>query len=619
MLHPYDPLLEKPGLQRVVEEYVSGKNVVLIAPTGYGKTILSTKLVRIAREKGISAGLIHVVPYRALVRQIYEEKFKHVYPSVGYQSMDELGQDKSPYYLRELVVTTLDSFVYNMYRIPVAEAFKVIEGKKTHGHYYPVLASILTSTVVFDEAHMYLGAESITGKEDERESLEFIMAALEYLSSIDVPIIVETATMHSSIASKVTSILARGRETTIIYVGDQNTQVKNILKLLSNYPGKVKVEVVYDPDFYEKHSFDWKTKFVQEDDALRMVQEVCNSEPVLVVRNTVARAIETHRKLADTCRSVLVHSLLSNFDREKALKEAQKVFSKAGIIVATQVIEAGVEVNARILITDPAPIENLSQRAGRLCRERYGKMFEECRNPNRGAEIYVIKGEPEKLSEVYNKDRVRDLLTKLSVELQHGEKRVDWRLLSARSYGKISFTEILESTISPKIKEPAESYTVAKYFLESDATPKTLLSILERLNMWLSRASVLVNVLIPPYKERKIDELEIVTVDALRLINHELNSKEKCLEYENDYPKVVLVGYMGDKLTYVESRLVKSLDELYRLAFAGTRNLKRLIDGLTSYVAHPKISPLHGIASIYFIARTDCYRRGEGLGLHSFR
>jgi CRISPR-associated endonuclease/helicase Cas3 len=606
-------ILERPGLQKAIESFEKSRNVVLVAPTGYGKTVLSTRLVKIARETGISAGLIHVVPFRALVRQIYEEKFRGAYPSVGYQSMDEVEpRDKSPYYLRELVVTTLDSFIYNLYRVPVAEMFKVVGGRGTLGHYYPVLASIMTSTVVFDEAHVYLGAEVATGEEDERESLEFVLAALVYLARAKIPVIVETATMHSSVISRVAEVLSRAnRGVDIIYVGERNLQVEGILRQLGRTPS-TSVEVVEDRGFYERSAIEWTTKLIDEESALRVAIELCQSEPVLVVRNTIARSIDTYKKLRGVCDVTLIHSLLSNSDREKALGEVIKIVERrSGLIVSTQLIEVGVEVGSRILITDPAPIENLSQRAGRLCREKYKSIFETCRE--RGAEVYVIKGDPEKLAEVYNKNRVREVLNTLTTEIAKSERRFDWRLLSINRPGKVSFTDILEATSPPSIKEPGELYKIAEFYLMSDATPKTLFGLLDSLGTWLSRSSVLLSVLVPPYESRKLNELEIVVVDSSRLFKSELKNREKCLEYdEQGRPRVVLVTLVeSGEPVYIRSQLEASLQELEK-----KKKLGRLIQSLTRYI---KPMGLSRVAGIYLLAKETCYQRGVGLMIHGVR
>ncbi len=92
----------------------------------------------------------------------------------------------------------------------------------------------------------------------------------------------------------------------------------------------------------------------------------------LVVVNTVKRALAMREALAKkkpAARLVLIHSRFRPADRSAALEELLGTPPEEGtIIVATQVVEAGVDVSARILFTDLAPWASLVQRFGRCNR-----------------------------------------------------------------------------------------------------------------------------------------------------------------------------------------------------------------------------------------------------------
>jgi len=96
----------------------------------------------------------------------------------------------------------------------------------------------------------------------------------------------------------------------------------------------------------------------------------------LLVVNTVRRAQEMDsalRKAAskrpDAPRVVLLHSRFRPGDRVRKLSEALSEPEDAGtIVVATQVIEAGVDVSSALLVSDLAPWSSLVQRLGRLNR-----------------------------------------------------------------------------------------------------------------------------------------------------------------------------------------------------------------------------------------------------------
>lgn len=90
----------------------------------------------------------------------------------------------------------------------------------------------------------------------------------------------------------------------------------------------------------------------------------------LVVVNRVARAQELHAllsKLTGVDALALVHSRFRPADRRRIQEEALSGSFK-GILVATQAIEAGVDISAKTLFTELAPWASLVQRFGRLNR-----------------------------------------------------------------------------------------------------------------------------------------------------------------------------------------------------------------------------------------------------------
>ena len=97
----------------------------------------------------------------------------------------------------------------------------------------------------------------------------------------------------------------------------------------------------------------------------------------LAIVNTVERAQDVHREL-NRARSdltgvekVLVHSRFRAPDREKKQAKIASDVDASGpgmIVVATQAVEAGVDISARTLITELAPWASLVQRFGRCNR-----------------------------------------------------------------------------------------------------------------------------------------------------------------------------------------------------------------------------------------------------------
>jgi CRISPR-associated endonuclease/helicase Cas3 len=92
----------------------------------------------------------------------------------------------------------------------------------------------------------------------------------------------------------------------------------------------------------------------------------------LVIANTVRRAVEIRRELENkTGADVrLLHSRFRAADRKEHLDAVLGDLPEAGrIVVATQVIEAGIDLDASLMVTDLAPYVSMVQRFGRVNRK----------------------------------------------------------------------------------------------------------------------------------------------------------------------------------------------------------------------------------------------------------
>ncbi len=148
------------------------------------------------------------------------------------------------------------------------------------------------------------------------------------------------------------------------------------------------------------------------EDGLELVKNlVDDGKRVLVILNTVKRARDFYKKL-DIPSKLLLHSRFTvndRYEKERSIEEVQ-------VLVSTQVAEVSLDVSFDSLISDPAPIPSIIQRAGRV--NRYGG--ENVSKPN----IYVMENieSPEpyyKLEIDYSLDVLKKFAPKLENE---GEK-----------------------------------------------------------------------------------------------------------------------------------------------------------------------------------------------------
>jgi CRISPR-associated endonuclease/helicase Cas3 len=140
-----------------------------------------------------------------------------------------------------------------------------------------------------------------------------------------------------------------------------------------------------------KSIFEFDDEFINE-----IIQKANNNQGqrILVVVNTVKLAIDTYAKIKKRVdESVFVELLHSRLTFDKRKEKEKKIVNeysnpkpknenKPKIVVATQVVEASLDLDADILITELAPIDSLVQRMGRVLRRYKNESPKDLVNPN---------------------------------------------------------------------------------------------------------------------------------------------------------------------------------------------------------------------------------------------
>jgi len=580
---------DKEALSILYENLKKHRISALIAPTSYGKTMFSPVLLKRAREDSIGYGLIHVVPYRALVREIYLEKFRDIGNkfTIGYQSMDEFeeGRDKSPFFLRDLVVSTIDSYVWNAFGVPVAE-FDNIVNDVSLGHGYVAGMSIFTSVNVFDEAHVYLGAGS------DKAVFTMVQASIAYLSYMKVPTVIESATVPSTKLRFLKKTLSEDHFP-LVYVCktsdcSYSIQSRKYREILGG-----DFKPISDKDWYDYSLFKWRTYLLTKNKAIAYASELCKSKPVLIIRNTISDAINTYRELKDKCPKItLLHSMIGARDREEKIKSLKDIIERIGAIVATQVIEAGVEAEALAIFSDIAPIENLAQRVGRLCRR---KTTEKCREED----IEVIIIEDGFYEHIYDSVLTMKSLEKLKKRLDSQEV-IDWRLLEniqLNGAKRISFTELMEE-VYEETKDQGYGLTTIdalKKALELDLPSTIMLEVLEGI-LKDDILGVILLKLVPGDDKDNFIAVEITKLHSL--IRNKREQLSRCLRLsKNDSFSIHVETTEGDVDIEIDIKSFKDPFNLIRKLYYETRKIFRSMKGKEHFV----------IKDYYILLDEKCY------------
>jgi CRISPR-associated endonuclease/helicase Cas3 len=421
-------------VEEALRRFDDGINPLIVKlPTGYGKTLITLCAGLACRENGVNwLRVIHVLPMRSIVDDIelrlsnYMQKLGSAKVKVYKQHM---GSPMSPFYCgKGIIVTTLDTFMMNLFKIPASEFRKLIE--LGYSHYDIPRANIYSSAVVLDEFHLL---SNIGGLEDELKSLASSLAAIRALCETGVPLVISTATLPEVLVEAIRNVLKKAGieidERNILRWGD----LKDDAFEGSARSKRISLEIISEHEI---------TKLL----------EATPGKRILIVMNKVERAVRLFREIhqivgSDPSRVILIHGRL----REDIKKERVEGIDSARLVVATQVIEAGVDKSFDILITDPCPIDRLIQRAGRIARSAESKE----------GSIYVTElVDDGPYSGVYSEE-----LTKDSVKVLER--------LNGEIFRKLEFEEIL-------IKEMEQVYR--RYVDLDSIIPHTRLQVLIQLD-----------------------------------------------------------------------------------------------------------------------------------------
>lgn len=348
---------EKRDFQRNLTN-LSGHGVA-VAPTGSGKTEGAVSWA--LNNKTPNGKILYVLPNQVLTNSIYERLKKYFGDEhVGllhsgarlYQILNRVGTNETDeseqYDLKDLTPTEDEniSYKYNqmMFRPIMVTTVDQLLMTAFNGNkrWSVIMGEIMGGAVIFDEVHAYDGhmlalLERVTRELRESSKMLFM-----------------SATMPENLIDFLSKLLSINE--------------KNIIKdstLLQNARNK------YDTR--------WMSKSINEKlpkDVIESIKKfVDDNKRVAIVCNTVKTAQDIFNQLNKDFENKSIMCLHSRFiskDRRKKEErlEKEKKESWPQILVSTQVIECGMDIDYDVLFTEGAPLEAIIQRAGRINRER---------------------------------------------------------------------------------------------------------------------------------------------------------------------------------------------------------------------------------------------------------
>jgi CRISPR-associated endonuclease/helicase Cas3 len=294
------------------------RHVVLRAPTGAGKTLAVLAPFLLLREQIKVAGLIYVLPLRTLVEAVSAEA-QELAKAHNLEVAVQTGEraDAEFFYDADIIVTTFDQLLSGLLCEPYGLSNKLWNINA---------AAIAGKMIVFDEFHLM---------EPDRA---FASALFGVCLFKDLCVTVwMTATATSALIDRIISTL-QAKELTL--------SQKERHALFEGNGISRRVRTHWNETLSASHVL------------------AHQGSKVLVVVNTVRKAQSLFGELEKTWKPLLLHSRFFPNDR----REKQRLLKESKLTIATQVIEAGVDISSEILLTEAAPVNALVQRAGRCAR-----------------------------------------------------------------------------------------------------------------------------------------------------------------------------------------------------------------------------------------------------------
>lgn len=334
--------MELYNFQKSVARHLrAGQNVILQAPTGSGKTIAALWPFLEAWDRqtpDFPRQCIYSVPMRVLANQFTEETERLIREDMVLKKNPEIRihtgeQPEDPEFASDLIFTTIDQTLSNVLGVPYAVG-------KSRANLNA--GAVIGSYLVFDEFHLY----------PHDSALKTTLQILKLLKDV-TPFVLMTATFSSAMLEELKAEL--GAE--VVTVPPEE---------LAKIPSQQNKERRYHVA-----------------DGLLTAEAVLQHHRTrsIAICNTVDRAQELFKQLRDhpnrgDAQVILLHARFTASDRKRKEefirtefgKKMGKWSRKSVILVATQVIEVGLDITCENLHTEIAPANAIFQRAGRCAR-----------------------------------------------------------------------------------------------------------------------------------------------------------------------------------------------------------------------------------------------------------
>lgn len=308
----------------------------LIAPTGSGKTEASFLWADNNQTDNFSKRIFYVLPFTASINAMYNRLVK----DLGSDELVGISHGKASYFIYKSVesgdydesnfetkrIQNLTKKIYRPYKILTPfQLIKFFFGVKG---FEMGLSELTNSLLILDEIHAY----------DARVTCLLLESLKILKSKFGVDIFIMSATIPSFLKN----------------LFSKELDISNFISLDSK-----------ELDSFTRHKVNIINNCI-ENCCDKILNDINSGKKVLIVCNTVDKAqfIYEWFKENDVDNSALLHGRFILKDRERI----EKNLDNLNLLIGTQAIEVSLDIDYDVLYSEPAPLDALIQRFGRVNR-----------------------------------------------------------------------------------------------------------------------------------------------------------------------------------------------------------------------------------------------------------